>query len=657
MKKFFFLLFFTPIFSFGQGHNTSSTFLEKNKNTIWTDGIESITFRSLSSIEYRESKEPVVGYVFDGFLKKSTDNIKLFNDPGYFIIMDSVENTKNIYTINTESGINVRDYPGSSGNIVGKLMNGIAVNILSETENMLTINDVDKETGESRKISGKWVEIETYSPLSGHRQEAFNGGSWFYTEKGEDWSLFECHMCGYKAIKENTLNRLSFVSNVKGDYGPDIYSKHTFLVENDEMVEIKNYNDYNDQVSSKRIWVSINSNSVEIDRIKNINKPKEYSEKELDSISSRKMEVRALMDEEVVIEETAYYFGNDAKLIEKPQSGGDFYNNGLVQLIRFQNYKGAIEDLNTAIKINENQDDEGKPLNWDKNLKEWTKFAYFFRGIAKGTIYSFGVRDDWEKAASLGLYLAKKAIRDNGYRDIKIYPKEVNKFSGTDFLIDFSEKWKKAYQGINWSSDWSWGLEYGFRSKYKIANSILNQDTNIINVLSEIFKTPVFIKGPHLNGMNFYDNTSFGYYNPEFIEKLIVITNELLDNSIYRELLRPIYKNYFSEMAYAYKAAYELFKNYKMDNPNSLEDKTRLYLVTLSEMSTFDGGINSGDVFGVLSQLETNHYPKEYDYYKLRREYYNFYTAINFWGRRDIDGTFEKIGKLLNLLMDKLETD
>ena len=150
-----FLLFFTPLVFIGQSveKNNTSTFLEKNNNTIWTDGIESIIFRSLSSIEYRESKEPVVGYVFDGFLKKSTDNIKLFNDPGYFIIMDSVENTKNIYTINTESGINVRDYPGSSGNVVGKLMNGIAVNILSETENMLTINDVDKETGESRKIS------------------------------------------------------------------------------------------------------------------------------------------------------------------------------------------------------------------------------------------------------------------------------------------------------------------------------------------------------------------------------------------------------------------------------------------------------------------------------------------------------------------------
>ena len=235
--------------------------------------------------------------------------------------------------------------------------------------------------------------------------------------------------------------------------------------------------------------------------------------------------------------------------------------------------------------------------------------------------------------------------------------KDVNKLAGTDFLIDFSERWKEAYENINWSSDWSWGLEYGFRSKYKIANSILNQDTNIINVLSEIFTTPVFIRGPHLNGMNFGDKTSFGYYNPEFIEKLTVITNELLDNSIYKELLRPIYKNYLSEMAYAYRAAYEVFKSYKMNNPNRLEDATRNYLYQISI-----GDETGEDVFGVLSHLET-HYPEQYDSYNLSgrganiRDYYNFYTAINFWGRRDIDGTFEKIGELLNLVWNKLERD
>ena len=249
----------------------------------------------------------------------------------------------------------------------------------------------------------------------------------------------------------------------------------------------------------------------------------------------------------------------------------------------------------------------------------------------------------------------KEEEKDATEKDSK--DKDVNKLAGTDFLIDFSERWKEAYENINWSSDWSWGLEYGFRSKYKIANSILNQDTNIINVLSEIFTTPVFIRGPHLNGMNFGDKTSFGYYNPEFIEKLTVITNELLDNSIYKELLRPIYKNYLSEMAYAYKAAYELFKSYKMDNPNRLEDATRNYLYQISI-----GDETGEDVFGVLSQLET-HYPEQYDSYNLSgrganiRDYDNFITAINFWGRRDIDGTFEKIGELLNLVWNKLERD
>ena len=249
----------------------------------------------------------------------------------------------------------------------------------------------------------------------------------------------------------------------------------------------------------------------------------------------------------------------------------------------------------------------------------------------------------------------KEEEKDATEKDSK--DKDVNKLAGTDFLIDFSERWKEAYENINWSSDWSWGLEYGFRSKYKIANSILNQDTNIINVLSEIFTTPVFIRGPHLNGMNFGDKTSFGYYNPEFIEKLTVITNELLDNSIYKELLRPIYKNYLSEMAYAYRAAYEVFKSYKMNNPNRLEDATRNYLYQISI-----GDETGEDVFGVLSQLET-HYPEQYDSYNLSgrganiRDYYNFYTAINFWGRRDIDGTFEKIGELLNLVWNKLERD
>ena len=317
----------------------------------------------------------------------------------------------------------------------------------------------------------------------------------------------------------------------------------------------------------------------------------------------------------------------------------------IVSIYDFKILRGYIKEIGVELEYLAIITDRSDTLKYA--ILEYSNELLSLSYIGRGNTLNYIPEKEKEKEKEEEKEATEKDSKD----------KDVNKLAGTDFLIDFSERWKEAYENINWSSDWSWGLEYGFRSKYKIANSILNQDTNIINVLSEIFTTPVFIRGPHLNGMNFGDKTSFGYYNPEFIEKLTVITNELLDNSIYKELLRPIYKNYLSEMAYAYRAAYEVFKSYKMNNPNRLEDATRNYLYQISI-----GDETGEDVFGVLSQLET-HYPEQYDSYNLSgrganiRDYYNFYTAINFWGRRDIDGTFEKIGELLNLVMDKLETD
>ena len=52
MKKLLLVLLLVPLVSFGQSieNNSSSTFLEKYNNTVWTDGISTIRFRKLSSI-------------------------------------------------------------------------------------------------------------------------------------------------------------------------------------------------------------------------------------------------------------------------------------------------------------------------------------------------------------------------------------------------------------------------------------------------------------------------------------------------------------------------------------------------------------------------------------------------------------------------------
>ena len=83
-----FLLFFTPLVFIGQSveKNNTSTFLEKYKNTTWTDGISTIRFRELSSIKYTESTQQVKGYVFDGFLKKNSGSVKLYVDQGLSLI-------------------------------------------------------------------------------------------------------------------------------------------------------------------------------------------------------------------------------------------------------------------------------------------------------------------------------------------------------------------------------------------------------------------------------------------------------------------------------------------------------------------------------------------------------------------------------------------
>ena len=94
MKKLIFILLFVPLVSFGQ-----ITFLKKYDKSLWTDGLSTISFRKLSSIKYSESTKEIKGYVFDGFLKKSAGNGKLYNDKGYFIIQDKIVRTNACLTL------------------------------------------------------------------------------------------------------------------------------------------------------------------------------------------------------------------------------------------------------------------------------------------------------------------------------------------------------------------------------------------------------------------------------------------------------------------------------------------------------------------------------------------------------------------------------
>ena len=268
MKKLILLLLFIPLVSFGQRveSNNSSTFLEKYNNTVWTDGLSTIRFRKLSSIKYTESTKQIKGYVFDSFLKKNSGNISLYKDQGHFIIRDNIENTKNIYSINAESGLNVRENPSTSGKIVDKLEYGVTVKVLNNSEESIEIDGVE----------GKWVEIETYNPY-GHRQHLFpdnDGRTVFVNEVSELDTYLECEMCGYKKITQNIGDILSVLDNVRNDFGDIESSKNSFLINNNKLIHTLEQENPAGKVFVKSRFIPLSSDSINIEEVKKENKIK-----------------------------------------------------------------------------------------------------------------------------------------------------------------------------------------------------------------------------------------------------------------------------------------------------------------------------------------------------------------------------------------------
>ena len=64
-------------------------------------------------------------------------------------------------TVESRFGLNVRIAPSINSKKVGRLQNNSLVNILSNTELEITINDKDMDTGKTKEIYGKWVKVET----------------------------------------------------------------------------------------------------------------------------------------------------------------------------------------------------------------------------------------------------------------------------------------------------------------------------------------------------------------------------------------------------------------------------------------------------------------------------------------------------------------
>ena len=160
-------------------------------------------------------------------------------------------------------------------------------------------------------------------------------------------------------------------------------------------------------------------------------------------------------------------------------------------------------------------------------------------------------------------------------------------------------------------------------------------------MIEEAFALPLFVRGPHTGDIDFENRTSFGYYNPAFIQELEVSFETALQNPVYKMVLKRVYKQYFASMAETYHAAYMFIH----EDPGYIEENLKpRYLEGMAS----PGGMEEGSFqeefrdFAEASQRNNN------------ADVYEAFTAPAFWLRRSIDGTGYQLFELLEKVMKEL---
>ena len=400
-----FLELFNIIIDIFYSEELSSSSQSNINNSIWTNGFSTVHIQTKKKIKVNDDTK-LRGYVFDGFLNKDYKNFNLHNDKGYFIWFDSVENQKNIIGVNAESGLNVRDNPSTSGKIIGKLANGVLLNILNKTDKSLTINDIDKKTGDAIKIKGNWVEVETYYPS--------NGFSMDNMEVNQKLNL-ECHMCESQFIKEKSRGKVVIVKGFQGDFGDSTQETHSFTLINDELYYTEEYINGEGEVSElKTKWIPLNSDPTYLENIIEFNKKSNEVFKEKKDQDDYNQRLAEELDYEFdEMEDEKRHLIYEKTPVVDPISASDFYHLGMINTI-------SRDGMYNVPEYNDFNPDKLKAIEYfDKSIELDPNYypSYFMRGLTKYSINQNDGCDDIKKALSFKNFMspatAQKFLKEN----------------------------------------------------------------------------------------------------------------------------------------------------------------------------------------------------------------------------------------------------
>lgn len=196
----------------------------------------------------------------------------------------------------------------------------------------------------------------------------------------------------------------------------------------------------------------------------------------------------------------------------------------------------------------------------------------------------------------------------------------------------WDDLWKKA--DLSWDGCKSYVPEVGCRGRYAAVKRLAS-----LKMLERITGEPVFLSGPHRGDLDLMNNTSFGYYNPKFLDKVFEFIQSINDNPKLIQVLQPFYdkqlKNYIRVYALARK---------EFSNNQELAIKYKRYIESGKPNASIYSLGNEIDPF--IQEMTS----KGYDVYEA-------YAVPSFWVRRTIDGTADQFSKIFGLTMRIFDQD
>lgn len=179
-------------------------------------------------------------------------------------------------------------------------------------------------------------------------------------------------------------------------------------------------------------------------------------------------------------------------------------------------------------------------------------------------------------------------------------------------------------------------LDDGLRYHYALLKNIAS-----IGILEQITGEPVFASGPHQNGtLDFYAMDRFGYYNPDFLERVEeVLEYSLQNDGLFKQLGKYIYDQKLGKMVDTYYESYR----YLNDNPD----------ITAQVKKDYSAAITNNTQAGEVLQNAFSPFANSKE--ELGQDWYIANTAPGFWIRRQMDGTADEFFELLEMVRTAYE--